>query len=132
MALRRRWLLGLVVANVAATILHYGDNILRFARYPEPAWMAPHLIDAFWFLMTPFAVIGYVLTGRGRVHAGSMALYAYAAMSLLVLGHYRYAPFRDISFGIHALILLEAGLALALAAFVLVLQVRGGRALVRA
>ena len=122
-------LLWLLLANVVATVAHYVDNIVFFAQYPEPPWMQPHFIDAFWFVMTPFALVGYKLITRGRVHFGSVVLYLYAAMSLLVLAHYRYAPMRSIRFRIHIFILVEAALALALVAYVAVLQVRTSRSL---
>jgi hypothetical protein len=128
----RRWLLWIVIANVGATILHYADNILAFAQYPEPPWMRPHLIDAFWFFMTPFAVAGYVLVRRGNVHLGSVALYTYGAMSLLVLGHYRFAPIDTIALRIHGLILLEASLAVVLIAYVFLLHLRERRPTQRA
>ena len=90
-----------------------------FAQYPEPSWASPHLIDLFWFAMTPVGVAGYVLTRRGRINLGSALLYAYSAMSLLVLGHYLYAPFSQIPLRIHLWILLEAAMALGLAGYVL-------------
>lgn len=47
-------LAGLVLANVAASALHFGDNMLRFHAYPEPAWItSPGVVDALWFAMTP-------------------------------------------------------------------------------
>lgn len=119
-----RWLFWLLVANVLSTVLHYADNVLYFSEYPEPAWATPHLVDAFWFVMTPFAAVGYVLIRRGAVHWGSLALYGYAGMSLLALGHYLYAPFASIALRIHAFILLEAATAAGLIGYVVVLQAR--------
>jgi hypothetical protein len=112
---------------VAATVMHYVDNLVFFGDYPEPPWMKPHLIDAFWFVMTPFALVGYKLIGRGLIHWGSGVLHLYAAMSLLVLAHYRYAPISSIRFRIHLFIVVEAALALALVAYVTALQVRASR-----
>jgi hypothetical protein len=119
-----RWLL---LVNVAATVTHYLDNIVFFAQYPEPPWMMPHLIDAFWFVMTPFALFGYKLIARGFMHVGGVVLYVYATMSLLVLAHYKYAPLSSIRFRIHLFIIVEATLALALAAYVAALQIRHHR-----
>lgn len=127
----QRLLLWLVLANVVASVLHYVDNMVFFSEYPEPAWMTPHLIDAFWFVMTPFAVAGYVLVRRGFVVWGCVVLYLYAGMSLLVLGHYLYAPIGSLPLRINLLIVLEAALAAALIAYVLVLQVRHLRAMGR-
>jgi hypothetical protein len=85
-------LLALLSLNVAATILHYLDNMAHLPAYGEPAWVTPHLIDGFWFVMTPLAVLGYALIIRGRTLLGSLSLHAYAAASLLVLLHYSLQP----------------------------------------
>lgn len=98
----------LVWLNVATTILHYVDNVIFFHHYPEPTWLNPHLVDAFWFVMTPFAFVGLWLIKKQRLSAGITALVLYCLMSLLVLGHYRFAPFFEISFKIHLFIWLEA------------------------
>lgn len=119
----RRRLLWLLVANVAASSLHYGDNVMFFHEYPEPPWINTRIIDGFWWLMTPLAVLGYLLLLRHRVHSGCALLYLYALASLLVLGHYLYAPLAHISLRIHAFILLEAVLAIALAGYVAVIQI---------
>jgi len=123
----KRLLLWLVLANVASTVAHYLDNMVYFGDYPEPPWMTPHIIDGFWFVMTPFAFIGYRLMARELVHWGSASLYLSSVMSLLVFGHYRYAPMSDIGVRIHLFILLEALLAIALVAYVAFLQVRASR-----
>jgi hypothetical protein len=114
-----RWLL---LANVAASVLHYVDNVLFFAQYPEPYWIDTHMVDAFWFAMTPLAWLGYRLMQRKRTHAGAAVLYLYAAAGALVLGHYRYAPWCGIAVRIHAFILIEAAAALVLAAWVAWMQ----------
>lgn len=84
----RRRLFWLLVANVAASILHYGDNVMFFHEYPEPPWINTRIIDGFWWLMTPLAMSGYLPLRRGTVHLGSALLHLYALASLLVLGHY--------------------------------------------
>jgi hypothetical protein len=116
----------LVALNVATTVLHYGDNILFFHEYPEPLWISPGLVDAFWFLMTPVALAGLWLARRGHRNLSSIALLTYACMSLLVLGHYRFAPLHTIGWRIHALIGLETVAALALVAW-LALSIRSTR-----
>jgi len=115
-------LLWLLVGNVVATIFHYADNVCYFPLYPEPFWLNASLVDAFWFVMTPLAALGYWLIRRDYVHRGCLVLYAYAAASLLVLGHYRYAPFFSISTRIHLFIMVEAALALALVIYVALIQ----------
>ncbi|MFG6455726.1 hypothetical protein [Roseateles sp. BYS96W] len=106
-----RWLLW---ATFASSILHYVDNVLMFEQYPEPPWINRHIVDAFWWLMTPLAWFGYRLMRNGALRAGTVMLLLYAACNLLTLGHYRYAPMDEISPRIHAFIGLEAVLAMAL------------------
>ena len=124
---RLKWRTGLkylLIGNVTATILHYIDNIIYFRYYPEPEWLNPHLVDAFWFVMTPLAGIGHWLITRKKLHTGCAVLYAYAAASLLVLGHYKYAEFCTISLRIHAFIWLEAILAIILIAYLGAMQTK--------
>jgi hypothetical protein len=118
-----RWLRGLkwlLFATVAGSILHYADNLLFFEQYPEPPWISRSMIDAFWFVMTPLAWIGYQLIQRGSGHTGTLVLLAFVACNLLVLGHYGYAPMCGIAPRIHAFILLEAVLASVLAMYLIV------------
>ena len=122
----RRTLFWLLVANVVATVFHYADNVCYFHVYPEPTWLNAKLVDAFWFVMTPLAIIGYLLVRHGSVQRGCLFLHAYAAASLLVLGHYRFAPFSAIAFRIHFFILLEAALAVALVLYGSGMQIRRG------
>lgn len=121
---RQRTLLALLVANVATSILHYVDNIVFFTHYPEPTWLNPHIVDMAWFVMTPFGVAGYLLYPRGRRTAAFLCLYLYAAMGLLVLGHYLIAPPWRVSFKINLFILAEAVAALLLGLFTAMVQIR--------
>lgn len=65
----RRRLFWLLVANVVASILHYGDNVMFFLKYPEPLWINTRIIDGFSLRIHAFilfeavlavALIGYV------------------------------------------------------------------------
>jgi hypothetical protein len=121
----RRVLLALLVANLVTSVLHYVDNIVFFRHYPEPTWLNPHLVDLAWFVMTPFGVAGYLLFRRGRRRVAFACLYLYAAMGLLVLGHYLIAPPWEVSLKINAFIMAEAVAALLLAAATGWVQFRG-------
>ncbi len=120
-----QWLKWLLVAVVASSILHYVDNILFFHAYPEPPWINRSMIDAFWFVMTPLTLVGYLLLKRGKLYSGCLALLACAGCNLLTPGHYFYAPICDIGLKINALILLEAGLAGVLVVFTAGLAISG-------
>ena len=99
----------LLLVNLVASVLHFGDNMLRFDEYPEPAWIAgPHVVDAAWLLMTPLLAVGWWLA-RGGVRRWAIGvLWLYGALSMFVLGHYFYASPFELSFRINFLIVLEA------------------------
>ena len=120
----KRWLLVLLAVNIGASILHYADNIVFFHTYPEPHWINPRIIDAFWLVMTPFAVSGYVLYGKGLRTYAYLCFYLYSLMSLLVFGHYQYGSMWEMSLKINLLIFVEAAVAIALIAYTMWLQFR--------
>ena len=104
----------MLLATVLSTVFHYADNLLFFHEYPEPPWINRSMIDAFWFLMTPLALAGWMALKRGHPASGGMLLLLYAGSNLLTLGHYLYAPLHAIGARIHTFILLEAFLAVVL------------------
>jgi hypothetical protein len=112
----------LIGMNVAASVAHYADNIVRFLSYPEPPWLSPARVDAFWFVMTPFGVAAYVLYRRGRERAAFATSHVYAAMNLLVLGHYLVAPPWRLPLLINLLIAAEAAAAVLLVLYTARLQ----------
>lgn len=107
----------LVIINILTTILHYVDNVIFFQYYPEPDWLQAHWVDAFWFVMTPFAILSLFLFKQQKIKLAISCLISYVLMSLLVLGHYHYAPFFDISLKIHAFIWIETIAAIILAIY---------------
>jgi len=124
MKLTKRGLLVILAINVLTTILHYVDNIAFFHTYPEPAWINPQIIDAFWFVITPIVVLGYVLYSKGLHPYSYLCLYLYSLLSLLVLGHYGTGSMLEMSFKINFLILLETFAAVTLIAYTAWLQFR--------
>jgi hypothetical protein len=101
----------LLLATAVTSIVHYADNLARWAMYPEPAWDNERITDAFWFVMTPVGVAAYWLYRRGHVRPALAASYLYGAMNLVVLGHYLYAWPWEISLVVNATILGEAAMA---------------------
>lgn len=118
----KKWLLLIIAINVCVSILHYVDNIMFFPTYPEPHWINSQIVDAFWFIMTPFAVLGCVLYGKGLRNYSYLCLYLYSLMSLLVLGHYGYGSIWEMSLKINLPIFVEALAAVALATYTMWLQ----------
>jgi hypothetical protein len=112
----RRFLVHLLATGMAS-VVHFADNIVRWAAYPEPAWDNVRITDSFWFVMTPVAFAAYWFYRRGRVRAARVASYVYGVMNLSVLGHYLLAWPWQISLVVNGTILLEAGMALWLLVF---------------
>jgi len=117
--LRLTILFWIIILTVLSSIFHYIDNIAFFSEYPEPTWINTRMVDAFWFVMTPLAPVGYYFIKRERSYVGGSVLLVYGLCNLLTLGHYNYSSFLDISLKIHVLILMEASLGILLTVYVL-------------
>jgi hypothetical protein len=99
----------LLIANLVASTLHVGDNVLRFAEYPEPTWITgPHVVDALWLVVTPLLAVGWWLARRDMKWAAVGVLWLYGALSMFVLGHYLYASPSALPFRINFFIAGEA------------------------
>jgi hypothetical protein len=99
----------LLIANLVASALHFGDNMLRFDDYPEPSWITgPHVVDALWLVMTPLLAVGWWLARGGMRRASVGVLRLYGVLSMFVLGHYFYASPSELPFRINVLIGIEA------------------------
>src|SRR3954454_7947111 len=99
----------LLIANLVASALHFGDNMLRFDDYPEPSWITgPHVVDALWLVMTPLLAVGWWLARGGMRRASGGVLRLYGVLSMFVLGHYFYASPSELPFRINVLIGIEA------------------------
>ena len=114
-----RWLFILLMINVVSTILHYTDNFLFFNRYPAPHWMNMHHVYIAWILLTPFAVIGYLLYVKQKYWLAYLCLFLYSNASASSMGHYFYGSIVDMSLKMNASIGLDviAGISLDLFLF---------------
>lgn len=104
---RRRLLLILLGINVVATGLHYTDNFLAFSRYPAPAWMLPHQVYQAWLVLTPFAIVGYILYTRRVFLPAYLCLGIYSLTSLGGVAHYLFGNLASFSLKMHSLIWFE-------------------------
>jgi hypothetical protein len=110
----RRVLRVVLLVNIAATLFHYGDNVLRPEQYPDPMWLTPAVIAGFWLALTPMAVAGYLLFTRGWLLAGSVLLFAYSILRMLALFHFHYGHPDSLPFMVSLSIVLEVVFAVAL------------------
>ncbi len=88
-----RTLLALLAVAFVVSVVHYTDNYVNYADYPQPGSDDPPapsrtLVGLGWFLFTAFGVLGLWLWFRGRTTAAAFALTGYALSGLVGLGHY--------------------------------------------
>lgn len=88
-----RLLLVLFATAFVVSVVHYADNVVNYADYPQPGPSGPPapsatLIGAAWFLFTALGLIGIGLFARGRIVPAAWALTGYAISGLVGLGHY--------------------------------------------
>ena len=122
--IRSRMLLWLLGFNLAASTLHFGDNMLFFESYPEPDWItSPLTVDLLWIVMTFFLASGYWLSRNRPSWPGFVLLVVYVLMSISVFGHYLYAAPSELPFRVNFFIALEAFAALSLGAAVVTFQI---------
>ena len=83
-----RVLLGVAVA---VSVVHYLDNTLNYAAYPQPSsGPAPArlTVGVSWLAFTAVAAAAYLLLRRGRVLAAALGLAVYSGSGLVGIGHY--------------------------------------------
>ena len=85
------WVLRLLVIGVVVSVVHYVDNVVNYADYPQAdGGLAPSraVIAVSWFVFTALAYASWQLLRRGRRRAAAAALLAYSLSGLVGLGHY--------------------------------------------
>ncbi|MFZ0142372.1 MAG: hypothetical protein WAL70_14930 [Aeromicrobium sp.] len=89
-----RPLLALMSVAFAVSVVHYLDNTVNYADFPqaEPGSALPNpsqtLVAAGWFIFTAFGVLGLWLFVRGRITAAAIAIAVYSGSGLVGFGHY--------------------------------------------
>jgi hypothetical protein len=91
-----RLLLVLMGVAVAVSVVHYVDNTVNYADYPQAdsgttlAAVSPSqtVVAAGWFIFTAFGVLGVWLFIRGRVAAAAVAIAVYSGSGLVGFAHY--------------------------------------------
>ncbi len=122
-----------ILLTVAATVsvVHYADNYLNFADYPQPtSGPAPSqaVIGAAWFVFTAFAVAGFLLFRDGRARAAALCLAVYSGSGLVGLGHYTVAGATDMPWWRQAHIVADILCGIAVLAFAFAIVRTAGRA----
>lgn len=108
MLLSPRPLVALVAAHLAASLLHFADNALRFDRYHADSthWLTPGIVVVAWFVQAALGITGLLLHRRGH-SAGRPLLLLFGLLGFAGLAHYAAGMPRPDAW-MHALIALEA------------------------
>jgi hypothetical protein len=89
-----RPLLVLMAVAVAVSVVHYIDNTVNYADYPqvEPGSSLPNpsqqVVAGAWFFFTAFGALGLWWFVRGRVTAAAIAIAVYSGSGLVGFAHY--------------------------------------------
>lgn len=122
MTARTRLLVTLLGVAFAVSVVHYTDNFVNYADYPEPtSGPAPskNLVGASWFLFTAFGVAGLLAYLRGRAVAAAPCLAVYSVSGLVGLGHYTVAGAFDMPWWRQAHVIADIACGIAIFAFAL-------------
>ena len=89
-----RPLIVLMAAAFAVSVVHYIDNTVNYAEYPqlEPGSSLPNpsqmVVGGAWFFFTAFGALGLWLFVRGRIAAAAIAIAVYSGSGLVGFAHY--------------------------------------------
>jgi len=87
------WLLALVLAYGAASLVHHVHNAIRLDRYPNmPVFVSAAGVYATWICVAAIGCAGFFAYRRRHRAAGLILLGVYGALGLYGLAHYRLAP----------------------------------------
>jgi hypothetical protein len=81
----------LLTVAILVSIVHYVDNTVNYADYPQPtSGPAPARarVGASGVVFTAFGIAGYVLLTRARATAAALCLAVYSGSGLVGFGHY--------------------------------------------
>jgi hypothetical protein len=123
---RSKLLFALLLAYMVGSFIHHFHNAQFIDEYPNmPSGFPVALAYVVWGAVTLVGLAGYCGVRRGHELLGLGAMGVYAAYGLLVLGHYRLAPFSAHTLGANATIGLELLTAAPLLAAVMFFLVKG-------
>jgi hypothetical protein len=89
-----RILLVLMSVAVLVSVVHYIDNTVNYADYPqvEPGSRLPNpsqaMVAGAWFFFTAFGALGMWLWLHGRIAPAAVAIAVYSGSGLVGFGHY--------------------------------------------
>ena len=115
----RKWLLIILLFNIAITSIHYTDNALFVANYPEPKWITTSGVFLTWIVMTSIGIIGYWFYRQQYYWLSYFLLGLYAGTGLSSPAHYFYGSWLRFSSKMHAFIWSDAIAGLTVVGFII-------------
>ncbi len=94
----RGWVLGVTLAAVAVSAVHYADNYVNYDSFPQAeAGPSPSrsFIAVSWFVFTALAALAVWNHRRGADAPAAACLAVYSLSGLVGLGHYTVAGATD-------------------------------------
>jgi hypothetical protein len=122
-----RGLTALLTVAVAVSVVHYTDNTVNDADYPESVTLpnpSQAVVFLSWFLFTAFGIAGWLLLRRGAVERACLCLALYSGSGLVGLLHYTVSGTSRFPWWRHAHIVTDIACGLAVIAFALWAAVR--------
>jgi hypothetical protein len=89
-----RTLTALMAVAVAVSIVHYTDNYVNYADFPQASGAASYSkasVAVAWFAFTAAGVAGYLLFRRAPSNLALALLAIYSGSGLIGIGHYTVA-----------------------------------------
>ncbi|MEA2451498.1 MAG: hypothetical protein QOG04_208 [Actinomycetota bacterium] len=100
-----KWILG---ASLVATVIHYTDNYINIADYPQPEFIDHKVVVIAWLAFTLFGILGYLLLTRGQTFVAGLAFLVYSYTALSSLGHYKFGSMAVFTPKMHLFIWMDA------------------------
>lgn len=89
-----RTLVALFTVAFVVSVIHYLDNYVNYADFPQPtdgsvlALITQWVVAAGWFAFTAAGLAGLWLYAQGRIVPAALCLAAYSGSGLVGIGHY--------------------------------------------
>jgi|GEM_PF-6865074 hypothetical protein len=115
----------LIVAGMAASVLHFADNAFAIEHYPEPGWITPFGVVASWCVVTAVALVAVTRKRADGPFLATTAIYILVLLSGLL--HYAFGPPMHMALRSHVTVLAEALTGFALAGALLGSSISGRR-----
>jgi len=114
----KSWLLAILLCSITITSIHYTDNAIFVADYPEPGWITTSGVFITWGVMTLVSAIAYWLYRQQYFWSSYLVLGIYSITGLSSPTHYFYGSMAQFSGKMHLFIWSDAIAGLAVIAFI--------------